>query len=288
MRLGFSHPYLLNSILGLTALQLFSEDRSQSKWYARAVAHQQTAIARAKPHFQFLQETDHQALLGFSAFTSMYAVPEPFMRPPRLLALQATPFDPVEELLRAIRFSRSTTAFVRQNFNPAFISQSWFFTTFEVRHQEENLQDLETSFPQIQPLLACIERRSEGSQKAACLFAVSQLYSRIATLMDSPGYPEQAKVIWGWGLEVNETFLDMCSTRHSVAVAILAHFAVLMSFYQEHWCLRGWPAGLLSHVRGILGDEWECAVQWPCDVIFGSGIVAPGSETHAYLAIESI
>lgn len=106
--------------------------------------------------------------------------------------------------------------------------------------------------------------------------------------MNRPGDPEQAKVIWGWGLEVSETFLDMCAARHSVAVAILAHFAVLMSFYQDHWCLRDWPAGLLSHARGILGDEWECAIQWPCDVVFRSEIVAPRPATHACLAIESM
>ncbi|KAK6218668.1 hypothetical protein QIS74_06548 [Colletotrichum tabaci] len=62
---------------------------------------------------------------------SMYAVAEPFVRPSRLLALQATKFDPLEELLRAYQFTRSATAFVRQNFNPVTVSQSWLLTTFE-------------------------------------------------------------------------------------------------------------------------------------------------------------
>ncbi|KAH6708945.1 hypothetical protein BKA61DRAFT_659690 [Leptodontidium sp. MPI-SDFR-AT-0119] len=37
VRLGFSHHYLLNSILALAALQLFDENRSQTRWYLRAV-----------------------------------------------------------------------------------------------------------------------------------------------------------------------------------------------------------------------------------------------------------
>jgi hypothetical protein len=117
VRLGFSHHNLLNSILGLTALQLYSEDPSQSKWYARAVAHQQAAITRARPHFESPCQTQQQALLGFSAFTSMYAVAEPIHRHPRVRSL--APFDPIEELLNALRFSRSTMGFVQQKLSTA-------------------------------------------------------------------------------------------------------------------------------------------------------------------------
>lgn len=112
VRLGFSHHCLLNSILGFTAPQLYSEDRSRSKWYARAVAHQQAAITRARPYFQSLDQTQHRAMLGFSAFTSIYTVAEPLLRPARVRSLQAQ-FDPVEELLQALYFSRSTMVFVR-------------------------------------------------------------------------------------------------------------------------------------------------------------------------------
>ncbi|WQF90143.1 Putative zn(2)Cys(6) fungal-type DNA-binding domain-containing protein [Colletotrichum destructivum] len=285
VRLGFSHHYVLNSILGLTALHLYSEDKSQSKWYARAVAHHQAAISRAKPHFQSLHETNSQALLGFSAFMSMYAVAEPFLRPSRVLALQTTKFDPLEELLRAYQFTRSATAFVRQNFNPATISQSWLLTTFEVRFRSE-LLDLETTFPRIRPLLACIERRSEGNLRAACFSAISQISRRITALLDRPDDPEMPKIIWSWGLEANQLFLDMCSARQPVALVTLAHFTILMSLHRDHWGLRGWPEGLLRHIKGLLGDEWECAVQWPCDVVFGSEVVSFGPAIGNRLVIE--
>ena len=204
--------------------------------------------------------------MGFSAFTLMYAVVEPLLRPPGLCALQRTQFDLVDELLRAFHFGRNTTAFVRQSFAPVLVSDTWLLTTFEAR-QQEDVRGLDARFPQFQPLLACIEALSDPSQKMVCLLAVSQLIHRIATLVDNPGEPEQTKIIWEWSLEVNQDFLDMCSARHSVALATVAHFAVLMSFYREHWCVRFWPAGLLAHIRGMLGHEWEDAVQWLCDVI---------------------
>lgn len=288
VRLGFSHHYLLNSILGLTALQLFSEDRSQIKWYARAVAHQQTAIARARPHFQSLDDTAHQAVLGFSAFMSMYAVAEPLLRPhPGLRTLLAGPFDPIEELLQALRFSRCTTRFVRQHFSEASISQSWLLIIPEIHGQTKDLGDVEKSFPHVRPLLACVKRLPRGSHRVACISAVLQLYNRMAELRSRPTHPERAKVIWGWGLEVDEIFLDMCSARHAVAIAVLAHFSVLMTFYQEHWCLSGWPAGLLSHIRGITGGDCKRAIQWPCDMVFGSGITAVSSAATTLTSLAS-
>ncbi|KAF5011178.1 hypothetical protein FDECE_2703 [Fusarium decemcellulare] len=270
VRLGFSHHFLLNSILGLTALQLYSEDQSQSKWYARAVAHHQAAITRARRHFEAPDQTQHRALLGFSAFTSMYAVAEPIFRPPGVRSLAR--FDPIEELLKALHFSRCTLAFVQQNFSSLVISESWLLE-LGTSHQYTQ-QDLETRYPQLAFLRGCIERRCAGREKVACLHAVKVLFRRIATLSDNLGDAEPSKVVWGWGLEVDSTFLDLCSARHPVALVILAYFTILMSFYKEHWCLRDWPAGLLEHILGILGGEWEDALKCPSDLIFGFGNVS--------------
>jgi hypothetical protein len=266
VRLGFSHHYLLNSILGLTALQLYSEDRSQSKWYVRAVAHQQAAITRARPHFESPSQAHEQALLGFSAFTSMYAVAEPMYRPSSVRS--ESPFDPVEELLKALHFSRSTLMFVQQSFPPVVVSESWLLTKFVANYQDTG-NDLETRYPQLVFLQGCIVRQFAGEQKTACLHAVKSLFRRIAVLSDNLGDPEPGKIVWGWGLEACQTFLDLCSARHPVALVILGHFTVLMSYNQEHWCLRDWPSCLLSYIKGVLGDEWEDAMKWPGGLVFG-------------------
>ncbi|KAF5593399.1 ARCA-like protein [Fusarium subglutinans] len=279
VRLGFSHHYLLNSILGLTALQLYSEDRSQSKWYVRAVAHQQTAITRARPHFESLTQAHEQALLGFSAFMSMYAVAEPIYRPNGICS--ESPFDPVEELLKALRFSRSTIMFVQQSFPPVVVSGSWLLTKFVAHHQGTG-NDLETRYPQLEFLQRCINSQVEGVRKKACLDAVKALFRRIATLSDNIGDPEPAKIVWGWGLEVSQIFLDLCSARHPAALVILGHFAVLMNYNREHWCLSPWPAGLLSYIIGFLGNEWEYIMKWPASIVFGGNLAIDSLATKDF------
>ncbi|KAL4915315.1 hypothetical protein BDW62DRAFT_212799 [Aspergillus aurantiobrunneus] len=99
VRLGFSYPYLLNSILAVMSLRRF-------------VAHQQAAISRSRPHFQCLDSPHHKAILAFSTFTSLYAVAEPLHRPTSLYHKRSK-FDPIEEFVHAVRLSRASTAFVQ-------------------------------------------------------------------------------------------------------------------------------------------------------------------------------
>ncbi|KZL83590.1 hypothetical protein CI238_06001 [Colletotrichum incanum] len=286
VRLGFSHHYLLNSILAVAALQLFSEDRSGVKWYARAVAHQQAAISRARPHFQLLDEAHSRALLGFSAFTSMYAAAEPVLRPARMFSPQ-TQFNPVEELIHGLRFGRCTRAFVQQKFGPQITSDAWLLVNFGSSHLEF-AQDLEVSFPQLALLQDCIEDRCNGRQRAVCLHAVKLLFHNIATFLRNPENPGHIMQVWGWGLEVQEVFLDMCSEQHAVALIILAHFPVLMSFKTGHWCTRNWPGILFEHIVRVLGDEWEDVLKWPRDVMHGAVIPPLSMATHYRLAsVES-
>jgi hypothetical protein len=199
----------------------------------------------------------------------MYAVAEPIYRPSGIRS--ESPFDPVEELLKALRFSRSTIMFVQQSFPPVVVSGSWLLTKFATNHQDTG-NDLETRYPPLAFLQRCIISQVQGVQKKACLHAVKALFRRIATLSDNVGDPEPGKIVWGWGLEVSQIFLDLCSARHPVALVILGHFAVLMSYNQEHWCLSPWPSGLLSYINGVLGDEWEHAMEWPGSLVFGGNL----------------
>ncbi|RYP46286.1 hypothetical protein DL768_007478 [Monosporascus sp. mg162] len=273
VRLGFSHHYLLNSILALAALQLFGEDRSQTRWYARAVAHQQAAITRVRPHFQRLEESQHLALLSFSVFTSLYTVAEPLLRPAPFGCHQPD-FDPVKELLQAIRLGRCSSVFVQQHLGPVVSSDPLLVAKYHPRRLEA-IQGLESRFPQLGWLRGFIERHCGGQERAVCLHAAESLFVGIALLVDNPDDPRQIRAIWGWASNVDSAFLDMCSAQNTVALVILAHFAVLMSLNRGIWYLQSWPAVLLRHIRGLLNDGLENSIRWPEEVIFENRLVFP-------------
>ncbi|RYP66002.1 hypothetical protein DL769_006159 [Monosporascus sp. CRB-8-3] len=273
VRLGFSHHYLLNSILALAALQLFSEDLSQIRWYARAVAHQQAAVTRARPHLQRLEESQHLALLSFSVFTSLYTVAEPLLRPAPFGCHQSD-FDPVKELLQAIRLGRCSSVFVQQHLRSSVTSEPLLVAKYGPGPLEA-IQGLEARFPQLAWLRGFIERQCEGRERAACLQAAESLFTGISLLVDNPDDPRQVAAIWRWASNVDSAFLDMCSAQNTVALVIFAHFAALMSLNRGIWYLQSWPAVLLGQIRSLLKDGLEDTIRWPEEVIFRNKLALP-------------
>ncbi|KUL86831.1 hypothetical protein ZTR_04801 [Talaromyces verruculosus] len=268
IRLGFSHHYLLSSIFALASLQLFNEDRSQTRWYMRAVAHQQAAIARARPHFQPLEESQHLALLNFSFYTSIYAVAEPLLRP-----CHHSAFDPVKELLQAIRLGRCSAVFVQQHLVSAVSANQSFVEKYRT-HPLEAIQGLE-SFPQLMSLQRFIESQCEGYERSACLGAAESLFTSIASLVNNPDPSAQTRAIWGWASHVNSAYLDMCFAQHTVALVIFAHFAALLSLSRGSWYLLSWPPLLLRHIRSLLKDGLEEIIRWPEEIVFGNRLALP-------------
>lgn len=268
VRLGFSHHYLLNSILALAALQLFDEDRSQTRWYVRAVAHREAAITRVRPHFQHLEESQRPALLSFSFYTSLYTVAEPLLRPSPNGCRQPN-FDPVKELLQAIRLGRCSATFAQQHLAPIVSSDPSLVAKYNPL-QLEAYQGLESGFPQLVCLQDLIERQCRGQNRTVCLHAAGLLFLSIAYAVDNPHAPSQNRAIWAWATNVDSAFLDMCSAQNTVALVIFAHFAGLMSLVKSNWYLRGWPEVILGHIRSILKDGLEDAIRWPEENVFGN------------------
>ncbi|KAH1464649.1 hypothetical protein KXX13_003951 [Aspergillus fumigatus] len=271
VRLGFSHHYLLNSILALAALQLFDEDRSQTRWYARAVVHWPAAITRARPHVQQLDESHCRALLSFCFYTSMYALAEPLRRP-ALPSRSQPSFDPVKELVQAIRLGRSSTSLVQQHLASVTISDPFLVGKF-YPCKLAPIQGLESAFPQLVSLRALIQRQCMDQERVVCLHAAESLFVSIAHIVGDPGNPAQIRAIWGWASHVDSAFLDMCSAHHTAAIVIFARFAVLMHLGGDNWYLQRWPAVLLRQIRGLLKDDMEDPIRWPEEVVFGKTLV---------------
>ncbi|KAH9210379.1 hypothetical protein DL95DRAFT_308129 [Leptodontidium sp. 2 PMI_412] len=279
VRLGFSHHYLLNSILALAALQLFDENRSQTRWHLRAVAHRQAAITRARPHFQSLEESQRPALLRFSFYTSMYAVAEPLLRPAQPDCHQPN-LDPVKELLQAIRLGRCSTVFVQQHLASVVCS----IPSLVAKYQPcplESIKGLEKTFPQLASLRSFIERQCVGQERVVCLHAAESLFASIARLVENP---TQTREIWKWANDIDSAFLDMCSDQNTVALVIFAHFAALTSLGRGNWYLRSWPAVLLGQIRGLLKDGLKDTIRWPEQVVFGTTTHALSEEGISLLA----
>ncbi|KAH6672635.1 hypothetical protein F5X68DRAFT_174832 [Plectosphaerella plurivora] len=274
VNLGFTHHYLLNSILSLAALQLHREAPSRDKWYARAVGHQQAALARARPHLTKLDASQRQALVAFSAFTSVYTVAEPLARPGRIAHTQPA-FDAIKEIVHSCRLARSSRAFVQQNLAEEVAADAYL--TYKYGKRQRVVPDgLDEQFPQLVDLRALIDKHAPSERREVCIDAATIVFTGVAKIQ-SDGRQMLPGAAWEWTIGVDDSFLELCIEENPAALVILAHYGALMTMEGDAWFLRKWPTVLVNYISRRLGDGWK-EMEWPRSVVFGSSLEIPSPE----------
>lgn len=249
--LGFTHHYLLHSILALSALHLHSTDLLEHRHYDLAISHHDAAIRQARPHLLYVEKHHAEALFWFSVFTSLFAFAEPLIRP----TSNKPTVDLIEELLKAFRLGRGVRTIMAQLDSSSPLSQiptSGYFND----NREELEADLDRNFPQLGQLrnfIRGMENHGLTSEEATeCVQVAEKLFLYIAVLQHDLSNKKTTYLIMVWSIDLSETFLQLCHSKHPVALTILAVYAVAFYTRQWFWPFRGWPVVLLKSCEDAL------------------------------------
>lgn len=72
---------------------------------------------------------------------------------------------------------------------------------------------------------------------------------------------------FAWLITASDGYLDLLDQRRPEALALLAHFAVLLDRRNKSWVIRDAGSRLLGHIRAYLGKRWDPWLEWPCAVV---------------------
>lgn len=269
VNIAFKHHYLLHSILGLSALQLYAEDRSDIRRYSQATAHQDAAIRMARPHVVNLTAEHAEAIFWFSSFTSMFSLAEPIVRPhsPELKR------DWVAEWLDSLALSRGITTVLRQmpdssDVKKATAPENWHDGREEVEVASVGLRD---SYPQLAKVEAFIHSHcGQQDQLNVCLAVTEKLFSYISALQKDLSNKKNIHLVQVWSMRLPDVFVQMCHDKHVVAMVILAHYGVALYSRKFVWFFRGWPFLFMQECERIIHENGIAAndlLKWPSEII---------------------
>ena len=66
-----------------------------------------------------------------------------------------------------------------------------------------------------------------------------------------------------WVVRIPELYISMVSRREPVALAVLAHFCLLLNRMEKVWWISGLGRHLLQDINRTLGKAWEPHISWP-------------------------
>lgn len=259
VELGFTHHYVLHSILAASALHIVFAQPHRREMLVRASAHEAAALELAKPHLSNLTKDHAAGLFIFSIFVNIYAYGSPFLMGPG----ETGEIDrPLDELMNCFRLSHGILALTTPY--RADLSSGWTAPLMKVQYPDDSLAaGLEHRHPHLHKLRNLVLEQSKDI-RAKIEEPAERLILYLIHMLLLPEEVRSPRLISAWQVQSKKGFRDLVQDRHPVALVIMAYHAVLMSMAPSLWWLSRWPRITLAHVEQLLGvDELEEFLEWP-------------------------
>ena len=78
---------------------------------------------------------------------------------------------------------------------------------------------------------------------------------------------EEGPLVFVWAVMLPDSFVIELEKKETLALVILAHYAVLLHGINEQWWAEGRGSQLVEAICQMLPSEWQPAVRWPKHVV---------------------
>ncbi|KAL2796153.1 hypothetical protein BJX66DRAFT_300161 [Aspergillus keveii] len=128
--------------------------------------------------------------------------------------------------------------------------------------------------------------RTRGREYEGVIAALNQLRSIDVSVRDNNVYSETIEALrivlesldspegigaitaaFWFIFRVPISFLGAAENHEPLALAILAHYGVVMHHLRGHWWMGAWGNQLLGQVYSLLDEQWRPCIQWAMDEI---------------------
>jgi hypothetical protein len=70
-----------------------------------------------------------------------------------------------------------------------------------------------------------------------------------------------------WPILVEPSYMLLLRAREPMALAILAHYAVVLDVVKERWWSMGWGEQLLFDISQSVSADWQPVLSWPLKAV---------------------
>jgi Fungal Zn(2)-Cys(6) binuclear cluster domain/Fungal specific transcription factor domain len=288
--MSFQHPFLLNTILAVSALHLsrgyhvthpkLAEEGTAPSF--KSVQGQPASLIdktiAAKVHRIYLNlavRQQREALSDVNADNSNALFLSTILLSHLAMGIENDDYDPGDygppvhwlHMIVAIRemadylreFVKDTTMFeviIRGAGEPDFADVNSIFKP-EFRLPFMNLLDW-TTHP---------EMNLDAETRAAYESALSYVGGIYQGIQRRESHRILFRRILCMGLMVSSKFISFIEQRRPRALVILAYYSAMAIVLDDHWIFKGWAKREVSGLKNLIPAEWQWAMEWPQTMI---------------------
>jgi hypothetical protein len=266
VELAFEHGYLLDQLLATSALHCMLITPAKAHLYLpRALIFRDRALRTVQPILNAMQPEHSVAIFAFAGLAMIYSFAEQKIR----ADAEGVEYDPILHLIECLQINRGIATVVSSQ--QAAIENTWAKDLIQMSSQNDfdRLRVLHQKSEGAEVLHRMIdEHEPSPSRRAAAHDMLDVFVERIQIIAWRGGKDDIAShLIHSWTTHASPDFWLLLESQSPVALAILAHFAALISLQPLFWWFDTWPDMLMARIRRTLGDIWAPALKWPQKVI---------------------
>ncbi|BCR95789.1 uncharacterized protein AKAW2_20729S [Aspergillus luchuensis] len=255
-REAMRHPFLMHGILALSALDLgFNCPSGPPKdYYIRtAQAHQSRAVTGLSKIAGRLDQSNCNAAFALSSIMVVFSFALP--RTTNKLG------DVLNELLNIFRFTRGSVDVQGGIIN--WVADGEFSPLLECDTSQPTMPDTSRlAIMSLTRMNADLASRDPAHDKDTYDTTIRYLSYSLDKLARGG---ETMIIAFQWIFQIPPRYLDLLQQRQPFALAILAHYAVIIHSLRGHWWMGEWGARLIREIGQRLGADWKDSISWVVD-----------------------
>lgn len=273
-QLGFTYPYLLRGILAFSAFHLAHIKPAQrQKYRLLAMSHQNLAARGIR---EALADQITASNCGALYLASTFLVVTKFAAFPDCDDYQVHGcVAPLQSLIEVFSVCTGMDIILRMFWDDINRGPLSFMFGEDSDVTGPPATVLPLLQAQLPSLRASIEADDSASAAGATVIsAVDAMIACATEILRRPHShaPAEMLVLFAWPMLIPRSFLELLQSRHHLALAVLAHYCVLIHWAETRlWCFERWLQPLLKEIRLELESTASVSLlEWPLSVI-GTG-----------------
>lgn len=253
--LAISAPFLMHQLLAIGALHLSTVRTDKEDFYRSQAAELQV---QALSFFNNLPRDCHSEnptpVFLFSSFLGVHVMFD-------TLLFRPTDFTQfLDRFIGCLRLHRGVYTFAKGSWSSLSSSDiAPLIQTHEPGAEHISKQECSS-------LKALMYAADLGSTSIkACLDSID----RLQWVFDcaSLGTTGGADVIFAWPITMSSEFTELLAQRRPEALAVLAHYGVMLHFRRDLWIIKDSGLYLIKSIIKYLGSYWEHWLEFPLSVL---------------------
>ena len=272
-QLALEHDFILHGLLAVSSLHLALSDPTHPPAHSSlALRHYAAGLVLFYPHLNTVTPGNVSSLFTFACLVSLYAWGLPHT--------SHSPINALLEIQEVFTLNRGVAVIVRSG--SEWLEQGPF------RHLllPKPINPWKPLSFEVEDALTALAKRNYEQTTDARLRnvyarAIGILRHCFRLLEERPGL---SMTVLPFPITVEPEFPIAMAERKPMALAILAHYGVVLHRLGGHVWLKGWGREVVDSIEGAVGSEWQECIAWPIEEVKKSIDEVP--EVTAYYESE--